>query len=58
MAQAKEEITAEYFEKCTGYKPHEKQLDFCNCSLAGEPGHVKCGWNYRVNKPMFENSEE
>jgi len=58
MAQVKEEITAEFFEQCTGAHPVDDDLDRCNCQQVGSPGHNFCGWNYRVNKPIFENNEE
>lgn len=58
MAKAKEEITAELFEKHTGFPPVNDDLERCNCQKVGSPGHNFCGWNYRVNKPIFENNEE
>jgi len=46
-------ITAEYFEKITGWKPVQDDLDRCNCKNAGEIGHKNCGWNFVKNLPNF-----
>ena len=47
------EITAEYFEKATGHKPIQDDLERCNCPDAGKDGHENCGWNFGMNKPKF-----
>ena len=46
-------ITAEQYEKATGEKPENDDLERCNCQRAGMPGHYSCGWNYRENLPVF-----
>ena len=46
-------ITEEYFEKCVGSKPIQDDLERCNCPKAGQPMHLSCGWNKKLNKPVF-----
>ena len=46
------------FKAATGNDPIQDDLERCNCPKAGVPGHVGCGWNYRVNQPMFVNQFE
>jgi len=47
------EVTAEQFKAATGSEPVHDDLNRCNCSLAGHPGHVMCGWCDVCNKPRF-----
>lgn len=47
-------ITAEHFEKRTGRRPENDDLDRSNCPDAGEIGHYCCGWNERADMPVFE----
>lgn len=51
-------ITAEEFEKATGYPPIQDDLERSNCADAGLPGHSQCGWNKKLNKPVFEVGAE
>ncbi len=44
-------ITAEKYEKATGHKPVNDDLERANCSEAGKVGHAFCGWDHRRNKP-------
>ena len=46
-------ITPEKFENATGFKPEGDDLDRCNCSLAGTPGHFGCGWDKEKNLPVY-----
>ena len=46
-------ITEEMFEAATGDKPVNDDLERCNCTKAGEPGHYMCGWNHYANLPVF-----
>jgi hypothetical protein len=48
------EITAEYFERATGRKPEDDDLERCNCPYAGTIMHTCCGWNEEHNRPQFE----
>ena len=47
-------ITAEYFEKATGYPPEQDDLDRCNCEKAGQIGHFSCGWDDEHDLPVFQ----
>lgn len=58
MAIAKQRITSKMFKEATGRNPVEDDLERCNCDRAGTIGHTTCGWNYRVNQPMFVNQFE
>lgn len=51
-------ITAEKFEKCTGHKPVDDDLERVNCPHAGEIGHSQCGWNHKKEMPVFMVGEE
>ncbi|CBW47004.1 hypothetical protein [Roseovarius sp. 217 phage 1] len=44
-------ITAEMYEKATGHKPVDDDLERANCRQAGELGHFHCGWNEEENLP-------
>lgn len=46
-------ITAAIFEKATGAKPQNDDLDRCNCPDAGKLGHHMCGWDAEANLPWF-----
>lgn len=46
-------ITAAKFKKAVGYAPKDDDLDRCNCPLAGQIGHIDCGWNHDMGKPVF-----
>lgn len=48
------EITAELFRQYTGREPQDDDLERCNCTKAGQPGHMQCGWNASFNAPRFE----
>lgn len=58
MAIAKQRITSKMFKEATGRNPVDDDLERCNCDKAGTIGHGSCGWNYRVNQPMFVNQFE
>jgi hypothetical protein len=47
------EITAEMFENATGSKPEQDDLERCNCTRTGQHGHMSCGWNHKLNLPVF-----
>lgn len=51
-------ITAEYFEKRTGFKPIQDDLERSNCKEAGEIGHQSCGWMHCCDRPNFMVHEE
>jgi len=42
------------FEKKTGYKPENDDLDRVNCEDVGKIGHQQCGWCEKHDKPRFE----
>lgn len=46
-------ITAEQYQQATGDKPSNDDLERCNCVHAGTHGHYQCGWNHRLNLPVF-----
>jgi len=46
-------MTEETFEKMTGYKPIQDDLERVNCNHAGEIGHKNCGWCLKCNTPAF-----
>lgn len=46
-------ITAEDFKKATGQDPIDDDLERCNCKHAGTIGHFDCGWNQKMNMPVF-----
>ena len=58
MAQLETPLTEAEFEKHTGRKPENDDMERVNCQVCGTPGHNFCGWNHRVNKPYYENSQE
>ena len=33
--------------------PEEDDLERCNCEKAGQTGHMMCGWNSKVNLPIY-----
>ena len=47
-------ITVEKFRQATGREPTDDDLERCNCALAGEIGHLSCGWNEEQGRPQFE----
>lgn len=47
------EITAEKFKEATGREPEDDDLERCNCGKAGQMGHFMCGWNSKLNLPVF-----
>jgi hypothetical protein len=47
-------ITSEMFERATGRRPDNDDLERANCPLAGQIGHSGCGWNAGMNKPQWE----
>ena len=51
-------ITAEQFEKATGRKPQDDDLERVNCPNAGMPGHLQCGWNHIEDRPVYEVGTE
>jgi hypothetical protein len=51
-------ITAEYFEKRTGYPPIQDDLERSNCPHAGTLGHSQCGWNKKLDLPVFAVGRE
>ena len=46
-------ITAEKFEESVGSKPENDDLDRCNCTEAGNMGHLQCGWDDERDMPVF-----
>jgi len=54
IEQAVKAITRENFIEATGREPEQDDLERCNCDKAGEVGHMFCGWDYTLNKPVFE----
>lgn len=52
------EMSAEEFESIVGYAPVDDDLERCNCQRAGEIGHSSCGWNKKLNRPMFMGGSE
>ncbi len=52
------EITEAYFIQATGRKPENDDLERCNCTKAGQVGHMSCGWNYTHNAPCFEVGQD
>ena len=44
-------ITAEDYEKATGSKPIQDDVERANCSRAGVAGHESCGWCVKNNVP-------
>lgn len=50
--EVKEEIDAAKFKEMTGEDPENDDLDRCNCSQAGQPGHLLCGV-CEHNRPTF-----
>lgn len=52
------EMSAEEFECIVGYPPVDDDLERCNCQKAGEVGHYYCGWNQKLNRPMFMGGSE
>lgn len=51
-------ITRDLFLAATGREPEQDDLERCNCPTAGRPGHFSCGWNGRLNRPVFEVGPE
>lgn len=49
------EITKEIFTKAVGCEPEQDDLERCNCTEKGI-GHLSCGWDYNLNKPVFLSS--
>tara|TARA_Y100001956_G_C4091957_1_gene173369 strand:- start:182 stop:349 length:168 start_codon:yes stop_codon:yes gene_type:complete len=48
-----DKITSEKFEKCTGHKPVNDDLERVNCPKAGKINHLSCGWNHKRDMPIF-----
>lgn len=46
-------ITEEIFISSTKYPPEGDDMERVNCPLAGQPGHLNCGWNYTKNLPAY-----
>lgn len=46
-------IDAATFEAATGMAPEQDDLERCNCPLAGQIGHLMCGWDDTRNMPNF-----
>ena len=51
-------ITAEHFREATGREPVDDDLERCNCPKAGQVMHWSCGWNKKLNRPVFEAGRE
>ena len=47
------QITLSMFIQATGYMPEDDDLERSNCPKAGQPLHEGCGWNHKLNQPMF-----
>jgi hypothetical protein len=47
-------VTRQQFINATGRAPLQDDMERCNCELAGEAGHMCCGWNRQKNGPVFE----
>lgn len=56
--KAKSIITEEMFKAAMNVDPVRDDLERCNCERAGELGHLCCGWNYKLNVPMFVDNRE
>lgn len=56
--KAKSIITEEMFKAAMNSDPIQDDLERCNCERAGELGHLCCGWNYKLNVPMFVDNRE
>ena len=46
-------LESEKFEKCTGHKPVNDDLERVNCPKAGKINHLSCGWNHKRDMPIF-----
>jgi hypothetical protein len=46
-------VTEEYFRYAMKRAPTIEELIQCNCDIAGEPGHLNCGWCIPCDKPKF-----
>lgn len=53
MKQERPLITAQMYREATGHDPIQDDLERCNCDKAGQVGHWQCGWNHRLNQPVF-----
>lgn len=47
-------MDAAEFERRTGRKPDQDDLERVNCPHAGEPMHMSCGWCDECDRPQFE----
>lgn len=47
-------ISRDAFVAATGREPADDDLDRCNCVMAGEIGHLCCGWDYYRNLPQMD----
>ena len=47
-------MDAKEFEKATGRKPEQDDLERVNCPDSGDIGHLSCGWCDLHQGPMFE----
>lgn len=47
------EITCEEITDVTGQAPTAYELARVNCALAGQPGHLNCGWCDRHHRPRW-----
>lgn len=41
------------FAAAVGRPPQDDDLERCNCDRAGQIGHTQCGWNEKLNLPVF-----
>lgn len=46
-------ITRERFRAAVGREPQNDDLERCNCPKVGQIGHFMCGWNERLEMPVF-----
>lgn len=46
-------ITADDFQRMTGYPPRQDDLERCNCKKDSVPGHYYCGVCTKHDKPRF-----
>lgn len=53
MSEKASIITAERFQKATGFPPSDDDLERCNCLLAGKTMHSDCGWCFARELPVF-----
>jgi hypothetical protein len=51
-------MTEEMYEKFTGHKPENDDIERVSCDKVGCSGHTSCGWNHVTMKPIFYGGNE